>query len=386
MARGKNEVTLTFAGDSDKLEKAFDDVGASAKGMSDKVDSAGKDVESSFDRAGEATDTLDTRAMGFRDTITGVQDSMLGFSQILKGEFSGEALLLAGMGVGDLASGFTNFLIPSLKSTVGWLGKTKLGMLAQAAAAGVVGAATKVWTGIQAAFNVVMALNPVVLIVLAIIALIAVIVIAWQHSETFRKIVTGAFNFVLKIVQNVWNWIKDNWKLLLAIITGPIGLAVLFITKNWGKIKAGAAVVWNAIKRGFAKVKEWISAPFRAGIAIAKAAISGIRQFWNDNIAGLGFTVPDWVPFIGGNDFRLPRLHTGGVVPGLPGQETLALLQGGERVIPGGGRGGGATTVVVQGGGGSSIEQAFATLVLQLIRTGALTLNVREGRVVAGAA
>ena len=53
-------------------------------------------------------------------------------------------------------------------------------------------------------------------------------------------------------MQTVWNWIKDNWPLLLAILTGPIGIAVLLITKNWDTIKdvLGTAIdfmvgLWN---------------------------------------------------------------------------------------------------------------------------------------------
>ncbi len=38
---------------------------------------------------------------------------------------------------------------------------------------------------------------------------------------------------------------------------------------------------------------------------------------------------------------KIPKLHSGGVVPGPAGSETLALLQAGERVIPRGGGGGG---------------------------------------------
>lgn len=131
---GKNQVTLTLAGDNDQLKKAFAEteaaadamakgVGESSKRIADEVGQSQKrvadEVRSSaeaYDRAAEATDTLDTRAMGFRDTVTGVQDSVLGFSKVLKGDFSADALFVAGAGVGDLASGFTNLLIPGLKS------------------------------------------------------------------------------------------------------------------------------------------------------------------------------------------------------------------------------------------------------------------------------
>lgn len=134
----KNEVTLTFAGDNDQLSRVFANTGAAADKMQADVSAASdrmasdtaqatdrmakevRDSAESFDRASEATDALDTRAMGFRDTVTGVQDSVIGFSQVLKGDFSADALFVAGAGVGDLASGFTNLLIPGLKSARDW--------------------------------------------------------------------------------------------------------------------------------------------------------------------------------------------------------------------------------------------------------------------------
>jgi phage-related protein len=36
----------------------------------------------------------------------------------------------------------------------------------------------------------------------------------------------------------VFDFLKDNWKLIFAIVTGPIGLIVLYVTTHWGKIKS----------------------------------------------------------------------------------------------------------------------------------------------------
>ncbi|WP_051269759.1 phage tail tape measure protein [Flavobacterium suncheonense] len=73
----------------------------------------------------------------------------------------------------------------------------------QALWTGIVGNATAVWTGIQAAFNVVMAMNPIVLVVLAVIALVAAIVWVasategwgkmWQHTVNGAKLIFQAY-------------------------------------------------------------------------------------------------------------------------------------------------------------------------------------------------
>ena len=64
--------------------------------------------------------------------------------------------------------------------------------------------------------------------------------------------------------------------------------------------------------------------------------------------------MPDWVPGIGGKGFDMPNLpvmHSGGVVPGTPGTEVLALLQAGERVTPIGGSGATTVHLIIEGTG-----------------------------------
>lgn len=55
---------------------------------------------------------------------------------------------------------------------------------------------TKLMTIAQTALNVVMAMNPIMLIIMAVIALIAVIVLLYKKCEWFRNLVNGVFNFI----------------------------------------------------------------------------------------------------------------------------------------------------------------------------------------------
>ncbi len=174
----KNQVTLTFAGDSDQLTKAMDKVGASSKQMADTVDKSSREVGDGFDRAGEAADNVDTKAMGFRDTMTGVQDTGKGLSQIMKGDlFNG--FLTLGMGVGDLGSGLYNFLIPTIKKTI----------------TGFKGAATA-----AKAFTLSLLTNPVFLIGAAIALLVVGLVVLYKKSETARNIMNGAFRGIASVI------------------------------------------------------------------------------------------------------------------------------------------------------------------------------------------
>src|ERR1700749_4520453 len=138
-----NQVTLTFAGETKGLTAAADESTTALR----KVGSASDEAAGGFHRAGEAADAVDTKAMGFRDTITGVQDTMTGLQKITSGQGSlADGLFQLGAGVGDLGSGFYNFLIPALQST-------KVATLAQAAAGKVAAAGARVWAAGQWLLN-----------------------------------------------------------------------------------------------------------------------------------------------------------------------------------------------------------------------------------------
>ncbi|WP_052390406.1 phage tail tape measure protein [Streptomyces sp. NRRL B-24484] len=206
-------------------------------------------------------------------------------------------------------------------------------------------AAQQVWKGIQMAstaaqwlWNAAMSANPIGLIIIGVAALIAGFVLLYQNSETFRAICTAAFSGVWALIKFVWDWISNNWKLLLGILTGPIGLAVFAITHYWDQIKAGASSVWDWIKtaaRGignaFSFVGQMIWAPF-------KWAFNMVAWGWNHSVGGLGFTVPDWVPGVGGRSFHIPHVPmlakgghitgSGDVIVGENGPERLSLPSG----------------------------------------------------------
>jgi phage-related minor tail protein len=204
---------------------------------------------------------------------------------------------------------------------------TVAGTIAGIAARGAIMA----WTAAQWLLNAAMSANPIVLVVLAIVGLVAVLVLAWKHSETFRKIVTKAFDAVLGAVRAAWNWIKGNWPLLLAILTGPIGLAVLAISKNWdkivsavkgmpGRIKSAASGMWDGIKDAFRSMINWIIDKWNG----MEFKIGGQKVF-GKSLPGVTIGTPN-----------IPRLAQGGTVRARPGG-TLALLgEGGhdERVTP----------------------------------------------------
>ena len=141
-------------------------------------------------------------------------------------------------------------------------------------------AAYKAWTVIQAiqnilqtegniltaAWNVLLAMNPIILIVVAIAAVIAILVLLYMKVGWFRDLVDAAFHFVkdafmwiVDAAKVVFEWVKDHWPLLLAILTGPIGIAILLITKNFDTLKDAAMAVVNWVQDRFTDLTGFLS-------------------------------------------------------------------------------------------------------------------------------
>jgi hypothetical protein len=284
-----NQVTLTFAGETKNIEDSFGRVGAGAKGMSDKVGQAGK----GFDDFGEKIGDQERRWQGLRSSITGTTDVAGGAAAIMKGDLLGGSVLVAG-GLADLAQGFADTLVPLAKVVATTIAHTAA-MVGHAVATTAVSAATKIWAGVQWLLNAALLANPIVLIVAGIVLLIGVIILIAKKTDWFSKAWGAAWGWIKKAASNVWDWLKK--------VPGWIGTA-------------------------FSKVADFITAPF-------KAAFNFIARAWNATVGGLSFTVPSWIPGIGGKGFSMPHIptfHAGGVVPGVPGTPTVALLQAGERV------------------------------------------------------
>jgi len=296
-----NQVTLTFAGETKDVEQSFDRVGGSAKKMGDRV----AESSSGFDRAGEAADGAEGKAQGFSDTLTGTADIAAGTGQIMKGNLF-EGFVTAGQGAADLAGGFASFLIPAIQNS-------KVATLAKAAADKVAAGASRIWAGAQWLMNTALFASPVTWIVVGILALIAVIVLIATKTD----------------------WFQRAWR------------------ASWGWIKSAASNTWDFIKKipgwvtsAFGKIGNAISAPFRAGFnAVARA--------WNNTVGRLSWSVPGWVPVIGGNSISVPNLptfHAGGIIPGVKGTPTPIMALAGESVTNTAGAGGGASLVITGDG------------------------------------
>ena len=381
-----NKVTLTFAGDTAQLEKSFDKVGAGAKQVTNEVGAASR----SFSDVGDKTDDMATKtgtaAGAFGALSSGVELSRLkalrhaealqvdvdklreqadadgkvteaeaariesaekGAQAAMKHATEENTLttsLFAGALAFDALSGASDFLTLALKSNIVQMTLAKASMIAHATWSGIVKAATVTWTGVQWLLNVALTANPIGLIIVGIAALIAIIVLIATKTTWFQTAWRVAWTGIKTVALAVWNWLKN--------LPGMIGDA-------------------------FGKVYGFITAPFRA-------AFNMVARAWNSTIGKLSWTVPTWVPGVGGNTFsapRIPTFHRGGVVPGPPGSELLAMVQAGETVTPAGQSG---RTVLELRSSGSDLDELLIRLLARAIqRRGGNVQLVLGGRAVA---
>ena len=138
----------------------------------------------------------------------------------------------------------------------------------------------------QTGLDVAMDANPIGLVVLAVAALIGVIVLVVTHLKDFKQWGVDAFHFVEHGAEDAWNWVKGHWPLLLAILTGPIGIAVYEIKSHWTEIVDGAEEVIHDIESWFGRlpgmVLGWVSSfghlLWNAGASLLHGLIGGIES------------------------------------------------------------------------------------------------------------
>lgn len=348
---------------------AVGSVNSALKGEFDSLEKFGVSLKQS---------TIDARAMakGYVDaegkvTAAGraiaAQELILEQSADAAGTFSKESGSLAGQTAimqaqfKDLQATLGKALLPTIvelmkvaRPILEFLAANSSWLIPLAGIIGGVVLAIKAWAAAQWILNSALLANPIGLIVVAVGALVAAVVVAYQKVEWFRN-----------LVDTVFGWIRDNWPTLLAILTGPFGAAAVLIIRNWETIKDFFYRLPGWISGFLSNLFEIITYPFRrafgyleggfktlidfwyrlpgriqgfmGGLADIitypfRVAFAGIKWLWNSTIGGFGFSVPSWVPFAGGNSFRIPKMATGGIVT----RPTVALIgeAGAEAVIP----------------------------------------------------
>jgi hypothetical protein len=174
--------------------------------------------------------------------------------------------------------------------------------------------------------------------------------------------IKGAWESLKKGTVKVFTAIKDffkkHWKLILSILTGPIGALVIFVVSHWDEIKEKTGILVDKIKEKFELFKDKVTDlkdSLKEKIEAIKDFFSGIPEAVSDAFANLGANAKSGInAFIGMiNDHlikpinnklgkvgisipEIPTMATGGRVTGSGGptqDNQLRALSVGEYVI-----------------------------------------------------
>lgn len=189
--------------------------------------------------------------------------------------------------------------------------------------------------GAQMATGWLLALGPIGLIVAAVGAAVALIIMNWDSVKNF---VLGAWEAIKNGVSSALNWIRDNWQNIFMFITGPVGLAVGLIIKNFDKIRDAASTVFNWIRNIFSTIGDIASGVFKGAIngvlGYVERTINGFIRLINGALGAINKIPGVNISRIG--EINIPRLANGGIVPATRGGVLANIAEGGEAeaVIP----------------------------------------------------
>ena len=143
--------------------------------------------------------------------------------------------------------------------------------------------------------------------------------------ETAVNTIAGVIRLVLAVINGDWGkaWealkdiVRGIWDGIFGIVKGAIGVLVGLIGGIGDTIRRVASGMFDAVKEAFVGALNWIIRKWNGlEFKVPSVDVPGLGK-----IGGVTIGVPD-----------VPYLHTGGIVPGPPGADVLAVLQAGELV------------------------------------------------------
>lgn len=223
----------------------------------------------------------------------------------------------AAVAVGSFVAMSLSATIEALKVSTAWVASNARTagsfLIAKVAMAGSA-IATGALTAAQWLLNAAMSANPIGLIIIALVAFGAALYLLWTKSETFRNIVTGAFNAVKDVVVGVWNAVVEGVTVMKDWIVQKWNEVISFFTELPGKISNVASTMWNSVLEGATKAKDWVVEKFNAMVDMVRQLPGQISSaaggMWdgiaNGFKAALNWIIGKWNSFAG--SMKMPDL------------------------------------------------------------------------------
>jgi TP901 family phage tail tape measure protein len=147
--------------------------------------------------------------------------------------------------------------------------------------------ATKIWTILQGAFNVVMALNPVVLIVIAIAALTAAIVYLATKTTFFQDL----WKAMTESVSSAWESFKQMFEAAVTAIGNFFNLLATNLKQAWNTAVKDITSLWEGFKKAFEVAAKAIEKFWKGTTDFIKSVFDSVVGFikglWDGLVSGI---------------------------------------------------------------------------------------------------
>ncbi|MGB3301775.1 MAG: phage tail tape measure protein [Gordonia sp. (in: high G+C Gram-positive bacteria)] len=199
------------------------------------------------------------------------------------------------------------------------------------------------------------------------------------------KLIGDAANWLWnEVIKPVWDWIGrkiDETKLVIGIAIDLIKQHFQSVADKATEIKDWIVDKFNAVVDFFTgiggKIADAAKGMWEGFKEAAKSAFNWVANIWNSTVGSLEFTIPSWVPKMGGKSFAIKKIPTfaqGGLLQG-PGTGTSDSILG----VDGLGR---ATAMVSNGEFVVNAKATAANLpLLKSINSGAIQALAAGGTV-----
>ncbi len=254
--------------------------------------------------------------------MTGMGGAVAGF-ETAKGTFDS---------VKEGAIGLKDGFVSAKDTAVGLADNVKKGVTAVKdfdVASKLSSATTKIWSGIQLAFNVIMNANPVMLIVVGIGLLIAAVVLIATKTTWFQTIWDAVWGGITATWDWVWGKLQEGWELLKQAfgaigdkvtevkdwIVGKWNELVDFVTGLPGRVATAASGMWQSILDSAGAAKDWVVGKFDDVVGFVTglpgritSAVSGMWDGIKEAFRNaLNWVINKW------NNFKIPAAKIAGV-------------------------------------------------------------------------